>query len=157
ITPEPPPRPIPVEAGPSRVEIREPEPLEEKPARVEQRPAPAVDEGRISVVEVQRAFETSPPAPTPESMLPEPPLQAQRKPVPIFMGLRKTRESFLARVRAAITGGKRADEIYEGLEEALIGADVGVETSVKLVEAVRSRLKNDARADTIREALKQEI
>ena len=39
-------------------------------------------------------------------------------------------------IRAAITGSAKADEIYEGLEEALIGADVGVEGSLKLVEAV---------------------
>ncbi len=81
----------------------------------------------------------------------------RRQPIPIGLGLRKTRESFLARIRAAITGSAQLDQIYEGLEEALIGADVGVETSVKLVEAVRSTLKNDVRADVIRETLKREI
>ena len=55
----------------------------------------------------------------------------------IGLGLRKTRENLLARIRAAITGSAKLDEIYEGLEEALIGADVGVEGSLKLVEAVR--------------------
>jgi fused signal recognition particle receptor len=83
--------------------------------------------------------------------------EPRRSPVRIGLGLRKTRENFLARVRAAITGSARADEIYEGLEEALIGADVGVEGSLKLVEAVRARLKNDARPEVIRDALKQEI
>ena len=68
----------------------------------------------------------------------------RRAPVRFGLGLRKTRENFLARIRAAITGSAKADEIYEGLEEALIGADVGVEASLKLVEAVRARLKNDA-------------
>ena len=81
----------------------------------------------------------------------------RRQPVRIGLGLRKTRENFLARIRAAITGSAKADEIYEGLEEALIGADVGVEGSLKLVEAVRARLKNDARPDIIRDALKEEI
>ena len=82
---------------------------------------------------------------------------AGRAPVRIGLGLRKTRENFLARLRAAITGSAKADDIYEGLEEALIGADVGVEGSLKLVEAVRGRLKNDARPEVIREALKDEI
>lgn len=81
----------------------------------------------------------------------------RRRPIPIGLGLRKTRENFLTRIRAAITGAARVEEIYEGLEEALIGADVGVETSMKLVEAVRSKLKNDARADVIRDTLKQEM
>ena len=64
---------------------------------------------------------------------------ARRQPVRIGLGLRKTRENFLARIRAAITGSAKADEIYEGLEEALIGADTGVETSLKMVEAVRAQ------------------
>src|SRR6266851_3559166 len=80
-----------------------------------------------------------------------------RTPVRIGLGLRKTREGFLARIRAAVTGTAKLDEIYEGLEEALISADVGVNASLKLVEAIRARLKNDARAEVIREALKDEI
>jgi fused signal recognition particle receptor len=90
----------------------------------------------------------------PEEPITEAPARA---PVRIGLGLRKTRENFLARIRAAITGSAKADEIYEGLEEALIGADVGVEGSLKLVEAVRARLKNDARPEVIRDALKEEI
>ena len=93
------------------------------------------------------------PPPAPISAAPEPP----RTPVRIGVGLRKTRESFLARIRAAITGSARAAQIYEGLEESLIGADVGVDSSLKLVEAVRARLKNDARPEVIRDALKDEI
>ena len=73
------------------------------------------------------------------------------------LGLRKTRENFIARIRAAISGSAKAEEIYESLEEALIGADTGVETSLKIVEAVRSKLKNDARPEVIRNALKEEI
>jgi fused signal recognition particle receptor len=98
-------------------------------------------------------------APEPASIPSAPSIEepAARAPIRIGLGLRKTRENFLARIRAAITGSAKADEIYEGLEEALIGADVGVEGSLKLVEAVRVRLKNDARPDVIRNALKEEI
>ena len=92
-----------------------------------------------------------------EPEVPSVPKTPVRTPIRIGLGLRKTRENFLARIRAAITGSAKADEIYEGLEEALIGADVGVEGSLKLVEAVRARLKNDARPDVIRDALKEEI
>ncbi|HSR57201.1 MAG TPA: signal recognition particle-docking protein FtsY, partial [Candidatus Binataceae bacterium] len=42
-------------------------------------------------------------------------------------------------------------------EEALIGADVGVDASLKLTEAIRTRLKNESRPDAVREALKSEI
>jgi fused signal recognition particle receptor len=87
----------------------------------------------------------------------EKPAPAPRAPVRMGLGLRKTRENFLARIRAAITGAKKADEIYEGLEEALISADVGVEASMKLAEAVRAKLGNDNRPEVIRDALKAEI
>ena len=63
----------------------------------------------------------------------------------------------MGRLRAVVGGGAKAEEIYEGLEEALIGADVGVDASTKLVEAVRKKLKTNATADGIREALKEEI
>jgi fused signal recognition particle receptor len=82
---------------------------------------------------------------------------APKPPVRIGIGLRKTRENFLARIRAAITGSKQTEELYEGLEEALIAADVGVEASLKIVEAVRTRLGNDSRPDVVRDTLKAEI
>ena len=104
--------------------------------------------------------------PTPEIVEPaavHPPVQhavapaAVRESVRIGLGLRKTRENFLARIRAALTGSAKIDDIYEGLEEALIAADVGVEGSMKLASAVRAKLGNDNRPDAIRDALKAEI
>ncbi len=85
------------------------------------------------------------------------PAPAVREPVRIGLGLRKTRENFLARIRAALTGSAKLDEIYEGLEEALIAADVGVDTSMKIAAAVRAKMGNDNRPDAIRDALKTEI
>ena len=91
--------------------------------------------------------------PPPEVVAPE----APKAPPRLGLGLRKTRESFLARIRTALTGSAKLSEIYEGLEEALIGADVGVDTSLKLTEALRAKLKNESRPDKIRDALKGEI
>jgi len=142
---------IPAEVTPPLVEVRE-------PAARQEELAPAAEVERPEAVEVQPGVEVVPPAEAPRQPMTGAPVQAQRRqPIPIGLGLRKTRENFLARIRAAITGSTRVDEIYEGLEEALISADVGVETSMKLVEAVRSKLKNDARADIIRDTLKQEM
>ncbi len=86
-----------------------------------------------------------------------PPPEIAKSPVRIGLGLRKTRENFLGRIRAALTGSAKIDEIYEGLEEALIAADVGVEASMKIAAAVRAKLGNDSRPDAIRDALKAEI
>jgi len=95
------------------------------------------------------------PEPEPEQYVAPPP--PVREPVRIGLGLRKTRENFLARIRAALTGSAKIDEIYEGLEEALIAADVGVDASMKIAAAVRAKMGNDNRPDAIRAALKAEI
>jgi fused signal recognition particle receptor len=116
-------------------------------------------------IEPAREVEPSPAAerfvePTPAIAAPEPrvaPPPTPREPVRIGLGLRKTRENFLARIRAALTGSAKIDDIYEGLEEALIAADVGVEASMKITAAVRAKLGNDNRPDAIRDALKAEI
>jgi fused signal recognition particle receptor len=119
-------------------------------------------------VEIPQAGAPAAPAaaPTPEIAEPVPAAQpvqpamapaAVREPVRIGLGLRKTRENFLARIRAALTGSAKIDDIYEGLEEALIAADVGVEASMRLASAVRAKLGNDNRPDAIRDALKAEI
>jgi fused signal recognition particle receptor len=93
--------------------------------------------------------------PTPPVEAPPPP--PVREPVRIGLGLRKTRENFLGRIRAALTGSAKLDDIYEGLEEALIAADVGVDASMKITSAVRKKLGNNGRPDAIRDALKSEI
>jgi fused signal recognition particle receptor len=158
-------------AIPADVQFKEPA-LE----REEAEPPSAIGEGEAATPDIVAdggvaAEEPTPPeaiTPLPSSAQTETPLapapktpQAAstpaRKQVRMGLGLRRTRENFLARLRAAITGAAKIDEIYEGLEEALIGADVGVETSLKLVEQLRTRLKNDARPEAIREALKDEI
>ncbi len=158
ITPIPAPPPVEI-APPPPAEVAPPPAEVAEPAVPEKEAAPTVEAQAPVVPEIPPAVEVAPPvgAPPPEQM---PEVSAEvprRRPIPFGLGLRKTRENFLGRIRAAITGSARLDEIYEGLEEALIGADVGVETSMKLVEAVRSKLKNDARADVIRETLKQEM
>jgi fused signal recognition particle receptor len=153
-------------AGVLKAEREESPPAAEAPP-VAVRPAPPEEELSVpKVAPVAKAEASAQPEAQAtvavEPVVEEPELQAPmamppRTPVRIGLGLRKTRESFLARIRAAVTGTAKLDEIYEGLEEALISADVGVNASLKLVEAVRARLKNDARAEVIREALKDEI
>ena len=115
-------------------------------------PAPQAEEEELP--------QAAPPPPPPPAALAAPPAAVEEAAPAVSrfrLGLRKTRDSFLGRLRAVVGGGAKAEEIYEGLEEALIGADVGVEASTKLVEAVRTKLKNNATADGIREALKEEI
>ncbi|HKV55539.1 MAG TPA: signal recognition particle-docking protein FtsY [Candidatus Binataceae bacterium] len=140
--------------------VTEPEEPVTEPGEMGVEPAPAIPEA-VQTSEAARPAEiAAAPEPVPPPAVSAPPPMPEapaRQPVRIGLGLRKTRENFLARIRAAITGSDRLDEIYESLEEALIGADVGVETSTRIVAAVRSKLKNDARADLIKDSLKDEI
>src|SRR5579872_3387659 len=125
---------------------------EEVPLRAEAPTAPMRVEAPPEV-----AAQPPPPPPSPPPIIEAPAPEAPKAPPRLGLGLRKTRESFLARIRTALSGTAKLSEIYEGLEEALIGADVGVDTSLKLTEALRTKLKNESRPDTIREALKREI
>ncbi|MFC4775424.1 signal recognition particle-docking protein FtsY [Paenibacillus sp. GCM10023252] len=57
-------------------------------------------------------------------------------------GLSKTRTAFVERVEELITRRKKIDEeFYEELEEILIGADVGVNTVMKLIDELRVEVK----------------
>lgn len=59
-------------------------------------------------------------------------------------GLAKTREGLADRVKQILSFGSTIDDdMYEQLEEVLIRADVGVETSLQLVENVRSRVEEE--------------
>ncbi len=75
-------------------------------------------------------------------------------------GLSKTKGGFTDKISSALSFGRRIDEeVYEELEEALICADVGVETAVALTERLRSRVKAEKVSDAgqLQELLQQEI
>ena len=59
-------------------------------------------------------------------------------------GLAKTRNSFNDKIDNVLKAFVKVDEdMLEELEEALIMADVGVETSVYIIECLRDRIKSD--------------
>lgn len=59
-------------------------------------------------------------------------------------GLQKTKEGFLSKITKAIAGKTRIDEeVLDNLEEALIGADVGVDTTLEIIEKIEKRAKED--------------
>ncbi len=53
--------------------------------------------------------------------------------------LTKTRQSFLSKLTSLVVKNEVNEEFWSGLEETLIGADVGVETTVALVDKLRVR------------------
>ena len=59
-------------------------------------------------------------------------------------GLAKTKESVFGKIARAIAGkSKIDDEVLDNLEEVLITSDVGVETTLKIIERVEKRAAED--------------
>lgn len=59
-------------------------------------------------------------------------------------GLTKTRQSFFEKIRHAVLGKSRVDEeVLDRLEEGLLQADVGVETTLKIIDRLRERVARD--------------
>lgn len=64
-------------------------------------------------------------------------------------GLEKTKEGFLGKITRAIAGKSTVDsEVLDNLEEALVGADVGIETTVALIERIEERVAKDKYINT---------
>jgi fused signal recognition particle receptor len=64
-------------------------------------------------------------------------------------GLQKTKEGFLTKLTKAISGKSTVDEeVLDELEEALITADVGLETTVQIIERIEKRVARDKYIDT---------
>lgn len=64
-------------------------------------------------------------------------------------GLQSTKEGFLSRINKAILGKSRVDEeVLDQLEEALITADVGVETTLAIIDEVQKKVQQDKYVNT---------
>ena len=75
-------------------------------------------------------------------------------------GLNKTKESFNTKINDVFSNFRKVDEEFlEELEEILIMSDMGVDTSVKIVNNLRKRIKKDNIKDEeeVKQALREEI
>jgi len=75
-------------------------------------------------------------------------------------GLEKTKDSFLSKIARAVVGKSSVDEeVLDNLEEILITSDVGVETTLKIIEKIEARVKKDKvlGTDELNNILKEEI
>ena len=75
-------------------------------------------------------------------------------------GLNKTKESFNTKINDVFSNFRKVDEEFlEELEEVLIMSDMGVDTSVKIVNNLRKRIKKDNIKDEeeVKRALREEI
>lgn len=75
-------------------------------------------------------------------------------------GLEKTKQSFLTKLTRSIVGKSKVDaDVLDELEEILISSDVGVETTLKIIDRIEARVARDKVLGTneLNNVLKEEI
>ncbi|MDX1350234.1 MAG: signal recognition particle-docking protein FtsY [Putridiphycobacter sp.] len=75
-------------------------------------------------------------------------------------GLEKTKQSFLSKLTRTVVGKSRVDaDVLDNLEEVLISSDVGVETTLKIIDRIEARVSKDkyVSTDELNGILKSEI
>ncbi|HXU26009.1 MAG TPA: signal recognition particle-docking protein FtsY [Bacteroidia bacterium] len=75
-------------------------------------------------------------------------------------GLNKTKESFFSKIAKAVAGKTEVDaEVLDNLEEVLLTSDVGVNTTLKIIERIEARVAKDKYVGTaqLNAILKEEV
>ena len=87
-------------------------------------------------------------------------LFSKEKKESLDQGLKKTQESFFGKLGKAIAGKSTVDdEVLDNLEEVLIASDVGVHTTLKIIDRIQQRVARDKYLGTgeLDRILKEEI
>lgn len=84
---------------------------------------------------------------------------ALKQPEKVKNGLSRTRQSFFGRIAGLLGGREITEEFWEELEALLIQADVGVATSLDLIENLRQTASREGlrTSDQVQAALRQEL
>jgi fused signal recognition particle receptor len=75
-------------------------------------------------------------------------------------GLQKTKESVFGKIKRAVMGKDKVDaDVLDNLEEVLVTSDVGVETTIRIIERIEQRVARDkyVGTDELNHVLKDEI
>ena len=137
--------------------IEEPkaEEIEEKVEEVVEEPiAEEIEEEVEEVVEEAKAEETE------EEVEDKSQIETDDDSESLKKGLEKTKKSFFSKLKSAVLGkSKIDDDVLDDLEEVLITSDVGVETTVKIIERIEERVSKDkyTSINELNNILKEEI
>lgn len=85
---------------------------------------------------------------------------SQEKKEDLDKGLEKTKTNFLGKLTKAVAGKSTVDEeVLDELEQVLISSDVGLDTTVKIIERIEERVARDKYLGTgeLHEILRDEI
>ena len=122
-------------------EVAEPETVESEPETVETEPE-EITEPEIVEAEPEEFEE-----PEPEASEPEEPQEPEKKKKKGFFekirdGLRKTKDSVIAKMQLVLNAFTKIDEdLFDQLEETMIMGDMGAETSIEICDQLRKRVK----------------
>ena len=59
-------------------------------------------------------------------------------------GLEKSKKSFFSKLGKAVAGKSKVDEdVLDNLEEVLVSSDVGVDTTLKIIDRIEARVSRD--------------
>lgn len=75
-------------------------------------------------------------------------------------GLEKTKESFFSKITRAIAGKSKVDDdVLDNLEEVLVTSDVGVDTTLNIIQRIEARVERDKYVGTaeLNKILRDEI
>lgn len=75
-------------------------------------------------------------------------------------GLEKTKTTFFSKLSKAVAGKSKVDDdVLDNLEEVLVGSDVGVNTTLKIIERIEKRVSEDKYlgTDELNQILRDEI
>ena len=84
----------------------------------------------------------------------------QEQKIKLDDGLEKTRSSFISKISKVVVGRSNiSDDFLDELEEVLVSSDVGVSTTVKIIERIEARVSRDKYLSEteLNEMLKEEI
>ncbi|MDP6909516.1 MAG: signal recognition particle-docking protein FtsY, partial [Flavobacteriales bacterium] len=87
-------------------------------------------------------------------------LFSKEKKEKLDQGLEKTREGVFSKLTKAVIGKSKVDdEVLDNLEEALVMSDVGVDTTLKIIERIEARVSRDkyVGTDQLNKMLREEI
>src|SRR6185436_18559676 len=139
---------------PEAEEPEEPEEPEEGASEPELAAGPASAAAARKPAERPRETAPAGPAPAPApargpaQVIPFPAPAPARKGAALLPGLQRTRGAFIARLGEIFAGKKQIDpSVVDEIEKVLLTADIGVRTSQKLLEEIRSSLSRSELGD----------
>ena len=87
-------------------------------------------------------------------------LFSKKKKETLDQGLEKTKQSVFEKISRAIAGKSKVDDdVLDNLEEVLITSDVGIDTTLKIIERIEKRVARDKYVSTseLNRMLREEI